>query len=184
MPNEDQPEWERRNSAVVSLTLAISKLSTGELATLRRSKLGKTGSGPFWWLYCKSGADQLAGKSDDWEKLMVAIAILTPSGQPDLRQSAHEPGTSLGQALYSISNSEHGAPPRDHQLLRLMSHSLPQRQNALLRLCRRLSNEKCRFDIRTLATLMLFEAKPDLRGLANDFYHAAYRDKQDQGAIQ
>nr|WP_321525630.1 type I-E CRISPR-associated protein Cse2/CasB [uncultured Cohaesibacter sp.] len=184
MPNDDMPDWERRNAVVVSLAYSISRLSTGDLARLRRSHPGAAGSGPFWRLYCQSGAEGLAGRAEDWERLMVAMAILTPTGQPDQRPSAHDGSASMGEALYAISNSERGSPPRDYLLLRLVNQGLAQRQVALLRLCRRLSNEGCQFDLRTLATLMLFEARPAIRKLASDFYHAAYRDIRGLEAIQ
>ena len=156
-----------------ALAKTIAQLSPKDLAALRKTKPGESGSGTFWRLYHSHEIESLPGSSEAWEMAVQAIAILTPTGNPSARKTAHDPEVSLGYILKKHRISE-------TRVLRMLSQNKEQRRVTIVRLMRRLSTEKARFDLRLVVRLFLFDGKNDLRQLARDFYRHHDTDEANQ----
>lgn len=165
---QPEPQVQSRHDVhevVAPLARSIALLQPGDLAKLRRTPPGAGGSGPFWRLFYHHALQEYPGRSEAWEGVMQAIAILTPTGRPEGKHSAHNPTVSFGAALVEAGVSE-------QRVLSLLAQSLPQRRVTLTRLCRRLARVPAFFKLDTLVNLYLFEAPYEQRRLARDFFSA------------
>ena len=106
----------------------------------------------------------LARNEAGWAAVLQAIAILTPTGREGERQSAHTPAVSMGAALRAAGITE-------LRLAGLLNAPRPWRAEHVLRICRRLARtEQCRFDLTTLARLVLSGAEDTARLIAREYY--------------
>lgn len=169
MPTLDAPDLD---AAVVALAARIAALDPGPLAELRRAAAPE-GTATFWRLRHPL---RLPYTNAAWETLMQAIAILTPTGQPEGRHSAHDGRHPLGSAFFEAGVS-------DLRFSRLLAAPLEERRRALLRLVRLLAQQELRCDLRPLARMILFDAvEPDKRRLARDYYAAEAANKAKETA--
>ncbi|WP_072572888.1 type I-E CRISPR-associated protein Cse2/CasB [Granulibacter bethesdensis] len=171
------------DQVISKLALELAKLSPGNLASLRRAIPGH-GCPEFWRLFYSQKLDQhrIPHSKDNeqaWEWVMIAIARLTPTGQPvirsgekeDFKLSAHDPELSLGQALSDANVPE-------IRVVRLLSAPFVQRREMMMRLIHVLSAARARFNMYDIARLLAQEhhdlraADNPLRKLAKDYYHA------------
>lgn len=146
---------------VKGLAGAIARLPPGDLAQLRRGG-ASAGNAVFWRLRHEH---ELKGPAERWEAPLQAIALLTPTGDPAGKLSAHDPGLSFGRALQEAGVSE-------LRVNRLLGMPQAARPEALLRLVRMLAARDARFDLRSLLLLMLRDAESDRRRVADDYFAA------------
>lgn len=171
MPEPETAATKTLDEAVYDLGVALARLPPGPLAELRRAEPGD-GVASFWRIYHQQGLAAQRIRDTDWEWVVIALALLTPTGTDPEMRSPHTGAVPLGRALYDAGVSE----PR---VAKLLNSTLDQRRAALLRLARRLAREGARFDTRELARLLLFPhadpAAPGnaLRRLARTYYAAA-----------
>ncbi len=155
----------RLDQVAPRLAAYIARLDPGSAAALRRGPLAGAGAAAFWKLaadYAPGGARDEAG----WAALIQAIAILTPKGRETDRRSAHDYNIPMGAALYKAGVSE-------LRLARLLGAPKEMRRDLAIRACRRLAaTEHKRFDLRTLAKLILFDSEKTNHGIARDYYRA------------
>jgi len=181
MPQDEATTTESLDDAVFKLGVALAKLPPGPLAQLRRATPGD-GIASFWRVYHLQKLAAQRGMADaDWEWVVAALALLTPTGNDPEKRSAHEAGTSLGRALFAVGVSE-------LRVARVLNAPFVERREALMRLVRVLARADARFDTRELAKLLLFpneepsDPKNPLRRLARDYYAAeaaAEKEKSD-----
>ena len=152
------------NQIVPQFAREIAKLDPGSAAALRRGPLAGAGAAAFWKLLVNH--DIGGGNEEGWAAVLQAIAVLTPKGTDPDKKSAYEPQRSMGAALQGAGVSE-------MRLARLLTAQGEMRRDLAVRLCRRLSaTEHTRFDLRTLAWLMLFDNAAADRQIARDYYRA------------
>ena len=153
---------------IVRLAGRIARIGPGPAAALRRGPLVQAGSAAFWQLMAENdihpGGDHLAR----WATVVQAIAILTPKGR--------EPGQAIG-ARRKHSDGRRAlqqAGISDLRLARLLSARGEMRSDLMIRACRRLSAKQViRFDLRTMAKLVLFDGENEARWIARKYYSAA-----------
>ena len=147
------------------LAAYIAHLDPGSAAALRRGPLAGAGAAAFWKLAAEY-APGAARDEEGWAALIQAIAILTPKGREADRRSAHDPTVPMGAALYEAGVSE-------LRLARLLGAPKEMRRDLAVRACRRLAaTEHKRFDLRTLAKLILFDNEKTNHRIARDYYRA------------
>lgn len=179
MPDVEAAATETLNDAVFHLGVALARLPPGPLARLRRAKPGD-GVSDFWRIYFERKLDKQPGaspdKSADWEWVVAALALLTPTGN-DLNKRSPHAAMPLGKALFDAGVS-------DMRVAKVLNAPFPERRKALMRLVRMLARADARFDTRELARLLLFpNADADLRYLAKNYYAAeAAVTKEDSNA--
>lgn len=180
MPDPEGSVRKSLDDAIFRLGVALAKLPPGPLARLRRASPGD-GIGDFWQVYYANGLNDQPGCDLEWEWVVIALALLTPTGTDPQKRSIHRTGTPLGQALFLARVSE-------TRVAQVLNATLPQRREALMRLVRMLARERAEFDTRDLARLLLFaDADPaapgnPLRHLAKTYYAAeaaAMKDASD-----
>lgn len=172
MPEADATATKSLDDTIFDLGVALTKLLPGALAQLRRAKPGE-GVASFWRLYHspKLSLEAQPGRDVDWEWVVTALALLTPTGTAPNKQSVHEAGISLGQALFE-------AEVKGERVAKVLNAPFAQRRDALMRLVRVLARANARFDTRELAKLLLFgdgtpnERDTSLRRLASRYYAA------------
>lgn len=169
-------------SMIVRLAGEISRLEPGPAAALRRQPMAGSGSASFWHLLAKCGIDPRSEHMERrWATVIQAIAILTPKGRDNNRQSAHNASHPMGSALQAAGISE-------LRLARLLSAKGQMRCDLAIRACRRLAaKEAVQFDLRTLARFVLFEDESQARRIARTYYTsaakaAASQDKENSDA--
>ncbi len=164
MPDVEMAAAETLNDAVFRLGVALARLPPGPLARLRRTTPGD-GIADFWRVYFERKLDKQPGASVDWEWVVTALALLTPTGNDPDKRSAHA-GLPLGKALFDAGVS-------NMRVAKVLNAPFPERRGALIRLVRMLARADARFDTRELARLLLFtSAGNDLRNLAKSYYAA------------
>jgi hypothetical protein len=176
MPDVETAPAETLNDAVFHLGVALARLSPGPLARLRRAKPSED-IADFWKIYFQQGLDRQPGTSAaDWEWVVAALALLTPTGNDPDKRSAHE-RIPLGKALFDARVS-------DLRVAKVLNAPFQERRKALMRLVRMLARADARLDTRELARLLLFSAaEKDLRNLAKSYYAAeAAATKEDPNA--
>ena len=152
---------------IVRLAGRIARIAPGPAAALRRGPLVQAGSAAFWQLMAEN--DIRAGREHlpRWATVVQAIAILTPKGRNPDKLSAHDGSNPMGTALHEAGIS-------DLRLARLLSAKGQMRCDLVIRACRRLSaKQTIRFDLRTLARLVLFDDENEARWIARQYYRAA-----------
>ena len=165
---------------IVRLVGEISRLPPGPAASLRRNPLAGSGSAAFWYLLARNGITPGRKLERRWATVIQAIAILTPKGRSDTdrpKPSAHDGAAPMGTALHQAGVSE-------QRLARLLSARGEMRRDLVIRTCRRLAaKEAVRFDLRTLARLVLFEDESQARWIARKYYatHAKAAKTANQG---
>lgn len=173
----------RLDQAVFDLAAHLARLPPGPLAELRRMTPG-TGNGAFWRVYFLPElelADQ-RGTDVDWEWIVHALALLTPSGRDPGKRSAHDGRVPLGQALYMIGVSE-------ARVAQVLEAGPGRRRDYLLRLVRMLAREQAVFNTADLAGLLLPDvADPasgadPLRRLARTYYAAEAAAKKENDDV-
>lgn len=160
------------DDAVFTLGVHLAGLQSGQLADLRRMRPGD-GTGAFWRVYYapQVALDQQRGTAFDWEWVVHALALLTPTGNDQNKRSAHDGKLRLGQALHNLGISE-------MRVAQVLEAPLDQRRDHLLRLVRLLAREGLRFNTIDLARLLLpnnldpRDPKHPLRRLAQSYYAA------------
>lgn len=175
MPDAEAVPADTLNDTVFHLGVALARLPPGPLARLRRARPGD-GAADFWGIYFKQKLERQPGASADWEWVVAALALLTPTGNDPDKRSAHA-GLPLGKALFDAGVS-------NMRVAKVLNAPFPERRGALMRLVRILARADARFDTRELARLLLFsEAATDLRRLAQNYYAAeAAVTKEDSDA--
>ena len=159
---------------VSTLAWAIARLDPGSAAALRRGPLTGAGAAAFWKLTAEHAPRGARNNEAGWAALLQAIAILTPKGAEANRRPAYEPTIRMGAALCDAGVSE-------LRLARLLSAPKEMRRDLAVRLCRRLSaTEYDRFDLRTLARLILVGDDKTNRRIARDYYRAQAKNNAQQ----
>ena len=147
----------------------IAGLDPGPAAALRRGPLAGAGTAAFWKLAAEYAPGGATLDEEGWAMLVQAIAILTPKGRETDRKRAHDPTVPMGAALY-------GAGVSNLRLGRLLDAPKEMRRDLAVRLCRRLAaTDHKRFDLRTLAELILYGSEKTNRRIARDYYRAEAR---------
>ena len=158
------PEWNLYR-AVPKLAFEIARLDPGSAAALRRGPLEGAGAAAFWKLTAELAPDLTPRQEPAWASVVQAIAILTPRGRDESRESAHSPAVPFGRALYAAGLSE-------LRLARLLTAPPRMRHRLSIRLCRWLSaSEQNRCDVVTLAHFIVFGGAAGRR-IARDYYRA------------
>ncbi|ABI62592.1 type I-E CRISPR-associated protein Cse2/CasB [Granulibacter bethesdensis] len=179
--SDSKNQTEQDSDPLISkLSLALARLPPGNLASLRRAIPGH-GCPEFWRIFYSQKLDQDRKYNDQaWEWVMIAIARLTPTGQPlirsgnkeDFKLSAHNSDISLGQALSDANVSE-------KRFTGLLNAPFVQRREMVMRLVHVLSAARARFNMNDIAQLLVQEhhdpraTNNPLRKLAKDYYHAS-----------
>ena len=146
----------------------ISKLGPGALSALRRGPMEGAGVAAYWRLAVQH---EIGPQETAWSQLVQAIAILTPRGGQENKQSAHLTGVSMGKALYSAGVSE-------GRLATLLGAPQALRPDLAVRLCRRLArSENARFNLVTLGHYVLGGGVVTDRIIAKEYYRAEYKKK-------
>jgi CRISPR system Cascade subunit CasB len=151
--------------ALARLAFQLARLDPGPLARLRRAEPGEPPA-DFWRLW-HGGAwpgrpEKL--KSEDWEWVVTAFAIVTPTGAPDGKLAPHDASVPLGRALHAAGISE-------ARVAALLNTPFDLRRPLILRLCRTLAAKRQAMDMRDLGELLLRPHAP-LRKLADTYYAA------------
>ncbi|APH57531.1 Hypothetical protein GbCGDNIH6_1694 [Granulibacter bethesdensis] len=180
MPDSKNQTEQDSDPLISKLSLALARLPPGNLASLRRAIPGH-GCPEFWRIFYSQKLDQDRKYNDQaWEWVMIAIARLTPTGQPlirsgdkeDFKLSAHNRDVSLGQALSDANVSE-------KRIARLLNARFAQRREIMMRLLHVLSAARARFNMSDIAQLLTQEhhdpraAHNPLRKLAENYYRAS-----------
>ena len=76
----------------------VQGLDPGGLAEVRRLQVPSSGS-PAYWRLASRHANTIGSRHDNWMAILRSLAMLTPGGDPDGRQSLHDPKRRLGQVL-------------------------------------------------------------------------------------
>ena len=152
---------------IVRLAARIARLAPGPAAALRRGPLVQAGSAAFWQLMAENDIRARGEHLPRWATVVQAIAILTPKGRDPAKLSAHDGSIPMGAALHQAGIS-------DIRLARLLSARGEMRSDLVIRACRRLSAKQViRFDLRTMAKVVLFDDENDARWIARKYYSAA-----------
>ena len=156
----------RPDQVAPRLAAYIAGLDPGPAAALRRDPLAGAGTAAFWKLAAEYAPDGAILDEEGWAMLIQSIAILTPKGREIDRRPAHDPSIPMGGALYEAGVSE-------LRLARLLDAPREMRRDLAVRLCRRLAaTDHKRFDLRTLAALILYGSEKTNRRIARDYYRA------------
>lgn len=148
----------------------IAHLDPGSTAALRRGPRAGAGAAAFWQIMASHAPEGLGRNEAGWAAVLQAIAILTPKGTDADRQSAHTPAVPMGAALRDASVTE-------LRLAALLNTRAAKRAEHAVRLCRRLARtEQRRFDLRTLARLILYGTDDTARRIAREYYSRAHSD--------
>lgn len=174
-----EPAAKSLNDAVYELGRHLTRLPPGPLAELRRMEPG-AGIGAFWRVYFAPSValDRQKGTAFDWEWVVHALALLTPTGNDPEKRSAHDGKVPFGQALHDIRVSE-------ARVAQVLEAGLDQRRDHLIRLVRMLARDGATFNTADLARLLLFahddpRAKENaLRRLAQTYYAAEAAAKKE-----
>ena len=167
-PKAVRPTTDEPRSCQIAPRLAtdVAHLDPGSAAALRRGPLAGAGTAAFWKLAAKHAPSGAAGDEPGWAALIQAIAILTPKGTETDRRPAHDCTVPMGAALYRAGVS-------NLRLARLLDAPREMRRDLAVRLCRRLAaTDHKRFDLRTLAALILYGSEKTNRRIARDYYRA------------
>ena len=157
---------------IVRLAGRIARLAPGPAAALRRGPLVQAGSAAFWQLMAENDIRVGEKRLTRWATVVQAIAILTPKGRDPAKLSAHDGSNPMGTAVYQAGIS-------DLRLARLLSARGAMRSDLVIRACRRLSAKQViRFDLRTMAKLVLFDDENEARWIARKYYSAAVAAKK------
>ena len=157
----------------------LSRMSTGDLAMLRRGPLreGEAGAPAFWRL--SVGEAYGFPASEEWAAIIEAMALLTrrnPDGKG--HQSPHGKN-SLGKALCDGGDSSwgsDGAEPRpalsELRLARLLNSHSKQRRDMLLRAVRMLARSGTQINCTDIANFILARPGNDVpaRAIAKSYY--------------
>lgn len=151
-------------SIIPELARRIAALDPGPAAALRRGPLNGAGAATFWKLLARYSPD---GPEQRWAALVQAIAILTPKGRKQGKDSAHQDTPQMGEALHDARVSE-------LRLARLLAAPPDQRSDIVVRTCRRLARTDFkRFNLVLLAQFVLSTDGTDAaRRIARDYYRA------------
>lgn len=169
-----------QNAIVYKITeeLKAWDFPRGDLAELRRMKLGDTPPGAFWRIMVQRG---LLGKikarevERRWALVVHGIALMTPN--------AHDWNTSIGKALYEGGESgRKNAFYHDLRLARLLAARGAMFESLLTQLFRMMGNAGQPFDWRKMATLILCEESNPEKAeevrvdIAKSYYETEYRN--------
>ncbi len=80
----------------IRIANSLSKAQPGELAELRRMKT-KSGARLFWQLSAQH--DRIANQPEKWATIVRMLALLTPTGDPETKESVHDGKCPLGAVL-------------------------------------------------------------------------------------
>ena len=156
---------------VARLAREIAVLDPGPAAALRRGPQHGAGAAAFWKLLTRYGpTHELDGTREEaWAVLIQAMAILTPKG----RSSEDAPNVSAHDLQMPMGAAVHDAGVSEVRLARLLTAPQQMRRTLTVRLCRRLAAaEQRRFDLKTLANFILFDADHAGRRIAREYYRA------------
>lgn len=169
-----------RDALFLLITKVMVQLEPGPLARLRRTVPG-TGSPDFWRVWhsprWREGIEgsEVTRYPEDWEWVVAAFAIVTPTGRPEDKRAPHQTDLPFGRALHAANVSE-------LRVSRLLNAPFEQRRPLLLRLCRSLAARDQAMDMRDLGELLLRPHAP-LRRLADTYYAAlAAADRKEKTA--
>ena len=157
----------------------IAHLEPGPAAQLRRGPTKGAGSAAYWKLMAQF---DLAASTKGFEALVQCIAILTPKKTGDTNSnqstSAFDYKVPMGRAMYLSGISE-------LRLAHFLNAPLPIRQTLAIRLCRRLTaGDYKRFDLQTLASVILFDQEWSCSRIAEEYYRAETENKRTQSKEQ
>ena len=149
---------------VARIAARIAHLDPGSAAALRRGPRAGAGAAAFWQIMASHAPAGLVHDEAAWASVLQAIAILTPKGADTNRKSAHAPAIPMGVALRDAGIT-------DLRLAALLNARGPRRAAHVVRVCRRLARtEQCRFDLTTLARLILYDSDDTTRRIAREYY--------------
>lgn len=155
------------DATVARMAGRISHLEPGPVASLRRDPVAGSGSAAFWQLLAENDIRAHGELLTRWAVVVQAIAILTDKGSDRSKPSAHNRSKPMGTALFEAGISH-------QRLARLLSATGQMRRDLVLRTCRRLAaQEAVQFDLRTLASFVLYESEAAARWIARKYYTAA-----------
>ncbi len=159
---------------VKALASKIANLEPGALAELRRPPAPE-GAVAFWRLWHTM---HLPYSNAPWEEVVRIIAILTPTGRSEGKQSAHNANRSFGRALFESGVS-------DLRFSRLLAATPDERRRTLVRLARMLDRSGERFNLVPLARMVLFDQVDDVkRQVAKEYYGAEANPNPSQKETQ
>lgn len=160
------------------LSKCLLKCGAGELAELRRMKVGGTGPLPYWRL--AAGCDFLNSDPAIWMQIVHILAILTPKGDKLATDCLHDSKRRLGGVLCDGGDGDwpSGREPRpfisETRFARLLATPADQRGDSLTRFARMLAAKRDRaigVNCTEIADLLLSpDAKHNLQNIARDYY--------------
>ena len=171
----------------------LQRLDPGNLAELRRMK-GSSTAAPAYWRLAARHAKTIGHRHDVWMAIVRAMAILTPTGDPDARQSLHNARRRLGEVL--CDGGDPGWPMgnmlrpviSERRLAQLMSARGRQRQVLLERVVRAIARTfqpGTGVDVTDIAWWLLDpNTARAARRLAESYYKRLDRADRDQESIR
>lgn len=146
----------------------LSRAEPGELAQLRRMK-NESGAPLFWRLSAQH--DYVANQPDKWAAIVRMLALLTPTGDPKTKQSAHDSKRPLGAVL--CDGGETGSVERpllsESRLAHLLAARGRTQLEALERAVRMLARKQVKLNAAELAWAVI-APKHTMAGIANAYY--------------
>ena len=155
----------------------LSKAQPGELAELRRMK---TEARLFWRLSALH--DRIARQPEKWAAIVRMLALLTPTGAPETKQSVHDDKRSLGAVL--CDGGETGPIDRpllsESRLARLLAARGVARLDALERAVRMLARKRVKLNAAELAWAVISPDEHATNLIAKAYYKRLDTTVKDQ----
>lgn len=185
--NETRQPWSAIAAGFAG-TVAHDSFSRGDLAELRRLDPDNPDATAFWRLLARHellGNETLESK---WALILHGIALMTRSGGSDAgTRPAHNPGTSVGRALFlGGADTRQQGFYSEARLNRLLTARGPVLRTLLRRTFRMLAAAGQSFDWREMATFILNDGYDEhatdqvRRHIARTYYQAERLSAQDK----
>lgn len=167
------------SETVKCLSAELTRLSTGQLAELRRVNVNGPGAASFWLLAAK--CKFIDARTDEWMQIVKIMAILMPKGERTKQRELHDAKRPLGAVLCDGGNpawppAGEGLRPftSEARLARVLSQRPDQRSQALVRFARMLApnrDPESGVNCEDVAALLLYtDRKRHLKDLARTYY--------------
>ena len=160
--------------------MASERISTGDLAQLRRMNPKDPGPPAFWKLTAGMGISRNQELAAKWALIVKGIALMTSrTAETGTRKEAHDYQTPVGRALFQGNDPKRDRPLYSEQRLgRLLNAKGNIMTTLLVRAFHIMANEKAAFNWEEMARLVLNEgrhrqADRNARNRIADFYYTA-----------